>query len=139
MKTFQEIKANLDRFDPSILEQWKSRVEVDRDSNFYSYVVGVPDFPAEAAALKPPINGVSLFDLAQFADVAGESDLTIPPQIMRSRFCFPPGPVERPRVVVKKPKKHKDKKDKKKPPPPGTARRLPSQTPRPSGDMKKKL
>jgi hypothetical protein len=130
MRTFQEIKENLDKFDKSILEQWQSQVELDQDSNFYSYVVEVPDFPAEAAALKPPPNGISLYDIAQIADLAGESDLTISMQTMRSRFCFPPGPVERPRVVVKKVKKHKEKKDKKKPPPPATSRRALGQTPR---------
>jgi hypothetical protein len=132
--TFQGIKANLDKFDRSILEQWQSRVEIDQDSNFYSYVVGVPDFPAESAALKPAPNAISLYDMAQIADLAGESDITISMQTLRSRFCFPAGPVERPRVVVKKPKKsHKEKKEKEKkknPAPPSTARRAPGQPPR---------
>jgi hypothetical protein len=130
MRTFQEVKDNLDKFDKSILEQWQAQVEFDQDSNFYTYVAGVPDFPAESAALKPPPNGISLYDISQIPDLAGESDLTIPMQIMRSRFCFPPGSVERPRTVIKKVKKHRDKKDKKKPPPPSTARRAPGQTPR---------
>jgi hypothetical protein len=133
MKSFQEIKANLDQFDQSILEQWQSRVEIDQDSNFYSYVVGVPDFPAESAALKPTPNAISLYDMAQIADLAGESDITISMQTLRNRFCFPPGGVERPKVIVKKAKKsHKEKKEEKKKVlvPPGTMRRGLGQLPK---------
>jgi hypothetical protein len=130
-KSFQAIKASLDRFDISILKQWQSRVNDDKDSNFYCYIVGVPDFPAEPAALKAPHNLDSLLDVTLKADVAGESELAIPMSTLRGRFCFPPGGIERPRVAVKKPRKHKkDKKEKHKPQPvPGT-RRAPGEAPR---------
>jgi hypothetical protein len=65
MKTFQEIKANLDRFDRSTLEQWQERVEFDRDSNFDGYIVGVFDFPADAAALRPTQNAEAILFPAQ--------------------------------------------------------------------------
>jgi hypothetical protein len=96
-------------------------------SNYYRYVRGVPNIPPPEAVVAIG-NALTLTQIAECADPAEDSVLSISMQDMENRFCFPATPVERPKVIPKRrsKKRSKDNKDKKIP----TGKRQPGETPR---------
>lgn len=103
---FTKIKQELDDFDQSILEQWKENIARDGESNFFQYVTPV-DFPMDSDALIAPSEfpRSELCVVAQHADPAGSSDISISLEEMRMRFAFPAVPVSRPAVKMSRTKR----------------------------------
>lgn len=103
---FEDLKANINRFDQAMLTEWQQIVEQDRELNFYSYIIGVPDFPEERTALVSPPNFLSLHDIAVVPDPSERSEISIPMGDMQARFGFSATPVDRISWV----KKHRHEK-----------------------------
>ena len=130
--SFADIKQKLDAFDQSILESWQQNIERDKD-NIYRYLLDLPTFPMDPAALVAPPNSLTLEQVARVADAAGESDLSITLDDMRLKFGFSAEPIPRPPLVVPKPRKRKKKRDKdkeKKDQKKGHGKRKPGQPPK---------
>jgi hypothetical protein len=126
---YREVKRVLDSFDQNILGEWRMQLELDPNSNLYTYVCAVPNFPPEHEALIAIGNAFTIVQIAQFADPAGDSDLLIPIKDMVNRFCFSATPVDRPKALIRR-RVHKRNKDKRERKEIGPGKRRPGETPR---------
>lgn len=109
--SFDVIKKNLDEFDVTILEDWKTQLYLDLESTLSTYVDVVPNFPPEKEALITD-GELTLERVAIGADPGEEVDMVIPIEKMEKKFAFPPTPCERPTLSKIKKKKNKKKKSK---------------------------
>ena len=127
--SFEVIKKNLEEFDQSIIENWKSQFEIAEkldgpsSSDVVKYLAEIPDFPLDGKALVQQEGEMNLSDIALSADPGEDVDMEITLDTMRKKFAFSATPVERPMFIpAKKRSKKRKKEGRHRPPGRGTPR-----------------